>query len=268
MRRGRAPGDTRRHQATCRSIVQPSWPIVVLLEMQMGELRYYVYGLFLPSLDDELGVPIYVGKGQGSRHREHHRASSIIEDKPLYREIRRLASLGITPEPVILEDWLTEQAAYDWEEYLIAYFGRQDLGIGPLLNQTDGGNGGLSVGYRHSEERKQKIREASKARWRVPLMRDRITRNMLTADRKPNVVRKPAARKGFTKPGSGICRRIRLGRLSYLVTLGGTYIGSVDLYCHALRLRKAAEKLWPNTDRAAIVQAAAVPPCTRYSKAQ
>lgn len=45
------------------------------------------------------------------------------------------------------------------EKYLIKYYGRRDLGFGSLVNMTDGGDGML--GFNHSEETKEKLREAN-----------------------------------------------------------------------------------------------------------
>jgi hypothetical protein len=46
------------------------------------------------------------------------------------------------------------------EKYLISFYGRRDLGLGLLINQTDGGDG--IIGYSHKEDVKALIGEASK----------------------------------------------------------------------------------------------------------
>lgn len=48
------------------------------------------------------------------------------------------------------------------EKYLISFYGRRDLGLGLLVNQTDGGEG--IIGYNHKENAKVLIGEASRLR--------------------------------------------------------------------------------------------------------
>ena len=54
----------------------------------------------------------------------------------------------------------TWEDACELEQFLIQEYGRKNLGTGPLVNMTDGGDG--SVGLKHSEEAKQKISEGNK----------------------------------------------------------------------------------------------------------
>lgn len=58
---------------------------------------------------------------------------------------------------ILFED-LTWKEACEIEKYLIAYYGRKDLGLGTLVNMTDGGDG--LNGYKHNEDTKDKIRIA------------------------------------------------------------------------------------------------------------
>jgi hypothetical protein len=46
------------------------------------------------------------------------------------------------------------------EKYLISFYGRRDLGLGTLVNMTDGGDG--VIGHKHNQETKNKIGIASK----------------------------------------------------------------------------------------------------------
>lgn len=77
----------------------------------------------------ENGTPYYIGKGTGERAytgrgRRGNRQPPKDKSKVL-----------------ILKRNLTEEEAFRHERYLIAVFGRKDLGTGILINLTDGGDG-------------------------------------------------------------------------------------------------------------------------------
>lgn len=78
-------------------------------------MTFYTY---LWLRDD--GSPYYVGKGRGER------------------AFRRGAP---PPERIIVQDWPSEELAFEGEKLLIAYYGRIDLGTGCLRNLSDGGDG-------------------------------------------------------------------------------------------------------------------------------
>ena len=61
--------------------------------------------------------------------------------------------VGYTIE--IVHEGLTWDEACEYETKYIKDFGRKDLGLGLLVNMTDGGDG--SVGFKHSEETKKKM---------------------------------------------------------------------------------------------------------------
>ena len=71
----------------------------------------------------------------------------------------------------------TWEDACELEQFLIQEYGRRDLGLGPLVNMTDGGEGRINAvvsdetrkkiseakkGHKHSEETKAKMSEANK----------------------------------------------------------------------------------------------------------
>jgi hypothetical protein len=102
---------------------------------------YYTYAYLR-----EDRTPYYIGKGKGNR--VHRRRKTDI--KPPKDKSRIL----------ILKKNLTEEEAFQHEIYMIAVFGRKDLGTGILHNRTDGGEG--ISGFIFSEESKRKISEANK----------------------------------------------------------------------------------------------------------
>jgi len=79
----------------------------------------------------------------------------------------------------ILKTGLTKKEAYELEIMLISWYGRRDLGLGPLVNLTNGGDGSNNVivsqetrdklskihtGSKRSEETKRRMSEKAKLR--------------------------------------------------------------------------------------------------------
>lgn len=108
------------------------------------EKEYYVY-LHIKETTDE---PFYVGKGKGYRAtRKAYRTEhwNNIVSKHGY-------------DVIMLEENLTEEESFELEIYWIKRIGRRDLGLGPLINYSDGGEG--TSGYKHSEESKKKMSDS------------------------------------------------------------------------------------------------------------
>lgn len=83
-------------------------------------MKYYTYAYLR-----EDRTPYYIGKGKNNRAYRNH---NHIKVPPKNRII-------------FLKKNLTEEEAFKHEIYMIAVFGRKDLGTGILLNRTDGGEG-------------------------------------------------------------------------------------------------------------------------------
>jgi hypothetical protein len=92
----------------------------------------------------EDGTPYYIGKGRGRR---------------AFREERRIIKTPPKERILLLKTGLTEEQAFRHEIYMIAVYGRKDIGTGILCNFTDGGEG--SSGVVVSEETRLKRREAN-----------------------------------------------------------------------------------------------------------
>ena len=105
--------------------------------------RFYTYAYLRKD-----GTPYYIGKGNGDRvYRKRQKGVKPPKDKTRI---------------IFLKQNLTEEQAFNHEIYMIAVFGRKDLGTGILHNKTDGGEG--MSGYKHSEETRKKIGEIGKGR--------------------------------------------------------------------------------------------------------
>ena len=116
---------------------------------------FYVYVIFRPN-----GVPCYVGKGCGYRDRNHIHGSG--SHNPHVRAITRLAG-GSLPF-IRFREGLTDNAAHELERVLIAAIGREIHG-GPLVNQTDGGEGCGGIvwtdAHRANQSKAQRGKKAS-----------------------------------------------------------------------------------------------------------
>jgi hypothetical protein len=102
---------------------------------------YYTYAFLR-----EDRTPYYIGKGKGNRaYGRRYKGIKPPKDKSRI---------------LILKQNLTEEESFRHEVYMIAVFGRKDLGTGILHNRTDGGEG--ISGLVHSEETRKKIGYANK----------------------------------------------------------------------------------------------------------
>jgi len=106
-------------------------------------MNYYTYAYLR-----EDKTPYYIGKGEKDRIYRKGR----MEVKPPKDKTRI----------IFLKQNLTEEEAFKHEIYMIAVFGRKDLGTGILRNKTDGGEG--PSGAIRSDETRKKISEVQKGK--------------------------------------------------------------------------------------------------------
>ncbi len=92
--------------------------------------------------------PFYIGIGESE--------SRAYEIKGRTRAWKNIANKGYNVE--VLFDDLSWEKACEKEIEFIALYGRRDKKTGTLVNMTDGGEG--TVGYRHTDETKEIIRES------------------------------------------------------------------------------------------------------------
>ena len=105
--------------------------------------KFYTYAFLR-----EDRTPYYIGKGTGNR---------------IYRTTRRRVKPPKDKSRIIyLKKNLTEENAFRHEIYMIAVFGRKDLGTGILRNETNGGEG--ASGVVKSDETRKKLSEAHKGK--------------------------------------------------------------------------------------------------------
>jgi hypothetical protein len=105
--------------------------------------RFYTYAYLR-----ENRTPYYIGKGQGNRaYKRGRKGLNSPKDKSRI---------------IFLKRNLTEEEAFKHEIYMIAVFGRKDLGTGILHNRTAGGEG--TSGAVISEETRRKLSELKKGK--------------------------------------------------------------------------------------------------------
>lgn len=94
----------------------------------------------------EDGTPYYVGKGTRYRAFAEHRIAKPPVDR------------------ILLEPHISEADAFESEKFLIAYYGRLDLGTGCLRNLTDGGEGCTGAKLLFTTEHKERLSASAKVK--------------------------------------------------------------------------------------------------------
>ena len=116
-------------------------------------MNNYVYQYF----DTSRNEAIYIGKGTGKRAWYHLRRTDM---HPFVQRLQKMIREGVEPVITFLCDGVDSELADLVECEAIAKIGRKDLGKGPLLNLTDGGDGLCSP----SQDVRNKIGAASRLR--------------------------------------------------------------------------------------------------------
>lgn len=100
-------------------------------------------------IKETTGEPFYVGKGKNNRFKTFNNRNKH------WHNIVNKHGFDI----IFLETNLTEQEAFEKEIYWINRIGRKDLGLGPLVNFTNGGEG--TSGRPMNKNTKEKLRNAN-----------------------------------------------------------------------------------------------------------
>ncbi len=129
--------------------------------------NHYVYCL----IDPRNSLPFYIGKGKGKRMYSHERdvKNGKIPNSNntyLFRKIKNILELGLHIIYNKLAENIDNTTALLVEVKEIRKIGRSNLGLGPLCNLTDGGEG--NSGKIISEASKLKMSAAAKERLKDP----------------------------------------------------------------------------------------------------
>ncbi|QPX48278.1 hypothetical protein PQC13_gp313 [Synechococcus phage S-SRM01] len=123
---------------------------------------FYTYAYLREDL-----TPYYIGKGKSYR---------------AYRKNKNVHPPKDKSRIIFLKQNLTEEEAFKHEKYMIAVFGRKDLGTGILHNRTDGGEG--TSGNVLSQDTKDKIGNYWRGKKR-PGHGEKIRKSQLGTKRNP-----------------------------------------------------------------------------------
>lgn len=122
--------------------------------MKKGEFK--IYSLICP-ITKEIK---YIGKTCFELFHRLRQHLTISKDGHKTNWIKFLKNNGLVPEIKLIKICRDEKRCNYSETFFIKLYGRKDLGLGLLLNHTDGGDG--AVGYKHTEETRKIIKEKRK----------------------------------------------------------------------------------------------------------
>ena len=130
--------------------------------------------------------PFYIGVGTGRNYKRARKRGTQRND--IWNRI-----VAKTPYEIhILMDNLTWLQACEKEKEFILLYGRKDLGTGPLLNLTEGGDG--RFGHLISEETRKKmsvsIKKAMANVVQSKEQREAVRKNIIEAQKNPEFVKK------------------------------------------------------------------------------
>jgi group I intron endonuclease len=156
------------------------------------ENKYYIY-VFLDKskpgkfIYDEISFdyePFYIGKGCEDRII----TSRYDKESPFkVRKIKKIERNGGEILSIKIFENLENLKSLEIEKMIISKIGRRDLGLGPLTNQTDGGDGRLNSP--HSDDTKKKISETKKSQnlkgYSLPKHQIEFLRSINKGDKNP-----------------------------------------------------------------------------------
>lgn len=184
----------------------------------------------------DTGEVFYIGIGSDTEE-EYSRAYNKHRRSQYWHNVVNKSGYIID---IILDNISWDEACYT-EQYLIAYYGRKNKSKGPLVNLTDGGDGGYGRIYIVSEQTKQKLRkprhsEEQKQKW----SQDRIGKpNPNGGGKGKSRLSTSEKHKGRVSPNKGKGNQVALYKISgeYIKTYSNYYDLAIDIQIHPETVR-------------------------------
>lgn len=134
---------------------------------------YYVYEL----IDPVTGLPFYVGKGTNNRSNNHYSESEWWYNKRKAKKIKTLLENNLRYKVKKVFYTNNENTAYEYESNLIKKYGRKGFEENGILTNltidcrppSRKGKPGTFKGKKHTNETKEKLREANRKQFSDPL---------------------------------------------------------------------------------------------------
>lgn len=102
--------------------------------------------------------PFYIGKGVNERYLTHLRVANGSrkgKNNLIVSKIKSILNVGFEPTIIKIIEGLTKENYDSYEISTIKLIGKSCDGLGPLLNTTDGGDGGVTwIGEHHNKGKK------------------------------------------------------------------------------------------------------------------
>lgn len=121
----------------------------------MNNAIYYVYIYY-----DHNKTPFYVGYGKNGRMFDHLKEArknpTPVQGQHKLNKIRKMVLSGHDPIITVIAKDLLIHEAHLLEKSLIRSIGRRDLGLGPLTNLSDGGEGVSNPSEKNRKDRSKK----------------------------------------------------------------------------------------------------------------
>ncbi len=172
----------------------------------------YVYVYFDPRKNPP--EPIYVGKGQGKRIRDH--LGKKCKNVLLQRKIANLREIGLEPIVVKSMDGISHDEAMAIEKQLIYDFGRISEDTGTLCNFTEGGEG--TVGYNHKDSTLELFSKQRKGKKQTMAQYEANCKRVCSEEHRKKISKSQIGINRHTEKSMNLLRNQEYGASSFLIT--------------------------------------------------
>lgn len=178
-------------------------------------MKYYIYF----HINPQTGEPFYVGQGKHTKDPKKEQFKRAFDFKKSRSKFWRNLYKKYGIEVNIIESYISEEFINEREIFHIKKLGRRDLGLGPLVNLTDGGEG--TKGKIISNETKKKIGARD-----YPTGKDHASFGKNRSPETKELIKKALTGIKFTKERKENLKKSRIGKIHPMTGNGHTISGS------------------------------------------